>query len=138
MKAISIRQPWAWLIVNGYKDIENRNWKTNYRGRVLIHAGQTQDHEMAHLMQMWAMGANDSTGFLSPKSRPDLMELAKRYCADLELSVGGIVGAADIMDCVDRSDSPWFKGKYGFVLKNAEKLPFQLMRGKLGLFEVAA
>ena len=31
--ALSIRQPWAWLIVNGYKDIENRDWKTHYRGR---------------------------------------------------------------------------------------------------------
>lgn len=38
MKALSIRQPWAWLIANGYKDIENRSWRTNYRGPVLIHA----------------------------------------------------------------------------------------------------
>jgi len=38
MKAISIKQPWAWLIVNGYKDIENRSWSTNFRGRVYIHA----------------------------------------------------------------------------------------------------
>lgn len=38
MKAISIRQPWAWLIVNGFKDIENRSWRTKYRGPVLIHA----------------------------------------------------------------------------------------------------
>jgi len=40
MKAISIRQPWAWLIVNGYKDIENRSWPTKFRGRVLIHASK--------------------------------------------------------------------------------------------------
>ncbi|WP_245839042.1 ASCH domain-containing protein [Yersinia kristensenii] len=38
MKALSIRQPWAWLIVNGYKDIENRTWNTKCRGPVLIHA----------------------------------------------------------------------------------------------------
>ncbi|HDU8694716.1 TPA: ASCH domain-containing protein, partial [Morganella morganii subsp. morganii] len=40
MKAISIRQPWAWLIVNGHKDIENRSWRTKYRGQVLVHASQ--------------------------------------------------------------------------------------------------
>lgn len=38
MKTISVRQPWAWLIINGYKDIENRSREANYRGPVLIHA----------------------------------------------------------------------------------------------------
>ena len=40
MKALSIRQPWAWLIVNGHKDIENRSWPTRFRGPVLIHAAK--------------------------------------------------------------------------------------------------
>lgn len=40
MKAISINQPWAWCIVNGYKPIENRDWATQFRGTVLIHAGK--------------------------------------------------------------------------------------------------
>ena len=40
MKALSVRQPWAWLIVNGYKDIENRTWSTDFRGRVYVHAGR--------------------------------------------------------------------------------------------------
>ena len=39
MKTISIKQPWASLIAHGIKDIENRSCRTNYRGRVLIHAG---------------------------------------------------------------------------------------------------
>lgn len=42
MKAISIKQPWASLIAHGIKDIENRSWRTNYRGRVLIHAGASK------------------------------------------------------------------------------------------------
>jgi hypothetical protein len=42
LKAISIRQPWAWLIVNGYMDVENRIWAANVRGRVLIHAGASK------------------------------------------------------------------------------------------------
>ncbi len=39
MKALSVRQPWGWLIVNGYKDIENRDWNTKLRGRIWIHTG---------------------------------------------------------------------------------------------------
>ena len=38
MKALSIKQPWASLIAHGIKDIENRTWKTNFRGRIYIHA----------------------------------------------------------------------------------------------------
>ena len=43
MRALSIRQPWAWLVVNGYKDIENRTWSTEFRGRVYVHAGQRME-----------------------------------------------------------------------------------------------
>jgi ASCH domain len=40
LPCISILQPYAWLIVNGHKDIENRGWPTRFRGRILIHAGK--------------------------------------------------------------------------------------------------
>lgn len=40
MKAISIRQPWAGLIVAGQKTIENRSWNTSYRGEIAIHASR--------------------------------------------------------------------------------------------------
>jgi ASCH domain len=41
MRTLSLRQPWAWLVVNGYKDIENRSWRTNHRGPLVIHASST-------------------------------------------------------------------------------------------------
>lgn len=44
MKALSIWQPWAWLIAAGQKRIETRCWSTLYRGPLLIHAGKTQDY----------------------------------------------------------------------------------------------
>ena len=34
MKALSIRQPWAWAIINAGKDIENRQWPTKFRGSI--------------------------------------------------------------------------------------------------------
>lgn len=50
---LSIRQPWAWAIVHGYKPIENRTWNTGFRGRLLIHAGKTwKDSEKADLADL--------------------------------------------------------------------------------------
>lgn len=43
MKVLSIRQPWAWLIVNGHKDVENRTWDSYYRGPLLIHASSAKN-----------------------------------------------------------------------------------------------
>ena len=45
MKALSIRQPWAWAIIHAGKDVENRPWGTRYRGPLLIHASKTLDQE---------------------------------------------------------------------------------------------
>ena len=113
MKALSIRQPWAWLIVHGYKDIENRTWKTAFRGRFLVQAGLKFDY------QGYADILNQFEISLPPVSMFDL---------------GGIVGVAAIVDCVNQSDSPWFSGPYGFVLKNPQSLPFSALRGQLGFF----
>lgn len=110
MLTLSIKQPWAWLIVNGHKDIENRGWKTELRGRILIHAGKKHDGSPA---------AWDWPGI----ARPD------------HLDYGGIVGEAEIVDCVTASASPWFQGPYGFVIRNARPLPFRPFRGQLGFFQ---
>ena len=119
MKALSIMQPWAWLIVNGHKDIENRAWKpTNpglrFRGRVLIHAGKRMDPDLRD-PDDWAW---------RDVSRPDQFDL------------GGIVGAATITDCVTESQSRWFHGRYGFVMRDARPIPFVPCLGALGFFAV--
>lgn len=111
MKALSIRQPWAWLIAAGHKDIENRAWRTEYRGRFLIHAGKRYDGNEGE----WDW----------PKIRKPAA-----------VALGGIVGEAEIVDCVSSSRSPWFCGPYGFVIRNARHLPFRPCRGALGFFEV--
>lgn len=121
MKALSIRQPWAWLILNAGKDIENRTWRTNMRGRVLIHAskGMTRDEYEDADDPLWA------TGGLTIKLPP---------FEDLER--GGIVGSVEIVDCVRQSDSPWYQGEWGFVLRNPKLLSFRPLRGALGFFDV--
>jgi hypothetical protein len=43
MKTLSVVWPWPWLIMYGGKDIENRSWRTDYRGRILIHVLKKPD-----------------------------------------------------------------------------------------------
>lgn len=112
--ALSIQQPWAWLIVNGYKPVENRDWPTRVRGLVGIHAGQRFDAEGYE----WVRATFPAIAMPAP--------------ADFER--GGIVGRAELVDCVREHPSPWFFGEYGFVLANAEPLPFIPCRGRLNFF----
>lgn len=123
MIALSIRQPWAWLILHAGKDIENRDWKTPYRGRCLIHSSKSrtkQDYEDAIL-------------FLELRK---LEYLNVDFPSFENLDRGGIVGAVDIVGCTDTSDSPWFVGDYGFILRNPKPLPFTPYKGRLGFFNV--
>lgn len=115
ISALSIRQPWAWLIVNGHKDIENRTWRTGRRGSILIHTGNAFDTEgYLYVCQMF----------------PDIIMPLDPNDFDL----GGIVGQANLVYCVSMSDSPWFCGPFGFCLSDAKPLPFQPCKGKLGFF----
>ena len=45
MKVLTLKQPWATLISEGLKEYEFRSWNTNYRGKLLIHAGVSIDKE---------------------------------------------------------------------------------------------
>lgn len=119
MKALSIMQPWAWLIVNGHKDIENRDWRCHRRGRVLIHAGKKVDRDA---MQDLRAGRHPVTG------EPLRLDLPEAFEA------GGIVGEATIAGCVEQSSSPWFVGRFGILMRDARPLPFQPCKGALGFF----
>ena len=51
MKVLTIREPWASLIINGYKQYEFRSWKTSYRGKILIHAGLNVEQDMVKVFK---------------------------------------------------------------------------------------
>ncbi len=121
MMALSIWQPWAWLIANGYKDIENRPWWTKFRGPFLIHASKTMDD-----CTLWELiNHYQVKGIADPAA-------AQR---EIEAQRGGIVGRAVLVGCVARSGSKWFQGRYGFVIEQARPLPFVPLRGRQGFFE---
>lgn len=120
MKALSIRQPWAWLIVNGHKGVENRTWPTRMRGEILVHASAG----------MTRAEYDDVVDFID--SNMLNVQLPPREA----LERGGIVGKATIYKCVTAYDSPWFFGPQGFLLRNTSVLPFVPFKGALGFFDV--
>ncbi|MBQ3474663.1 MAG: ASCH domain-containing protein [Bacilli bacterium] len=72
MKALTIKEPWASLIIEGYKKYELRSWKTNYRGKILIHAGKGLEKE----------------------------NLIKFKDYDIDIKPGMIIGEATLVDCI--------------------------------------
>lgn len=127
MKALSISQPWSWLIVNGIKDIENRKWTTSYRGLILIHAPKQPDHNLFQNNDLYFPFAWERLGF----ELPPLPQKRDNY------DYGGIVGYATLQKVVTKSDSPWYiPGYYGFVLTQRRPIDLIPLRGQLGLFDV--
>jgi hypothetical protein len=126
VRALSIRQPWAWLIIHAGKDIENRDWRTTFRGRILVHAskGMTPDEYRDAI----------DTARAARRGVPEDQRITAPSFATMQR--GGFVGTVEIVDCVESSTSPWFFGRYGFVLRNPKPLPFVPYRGALGFFMV--
>ncbi len=132
MKAISVRAPWWWFILHAGKDIENRGlrFQRGMRGRVLLHASKywnldevAEDAQDALLMRDRMNPKPNGTAGITYREMRD---------------VGGcLVGSIEIVDEVTSSDSPWFVGELGLVLRNpvafATPIPF---RGMLGFFDV--
>lgn len=116
MIALSIKQPWAFAILRMGKDIENRKWSTNFRGRFHIHAGLQPDLNAPNHILLAYWKAHE-----------------KKDSATL---MGGIIGSVEVSDCVKESNSEWFFGPIGFVLQNPQVTTFKKIKGKLGFFQV--
>lgn len=115
MKALTIRQPYASLIVAGVKDVENRSWTSGHRGTVAIHAGRV-DRVGPQASMAWHIAT----------------------VLGLELPTGAILGVVDLVDVVEGASSPWaLPGHRHWVLRGARPLDHPVpMRGHLNLWEV--
>lgn len=121
MKCLTVRQPWAWLLMHGTKDIENRDWPTRHRGLIAIHAAKGMT------IREWS----EAVEFVS-KIDPFL---ANAIPTPRDLVRGSIIGTMNLRACVTESDSEWFAGKYGFVMSNPQPCDPILVKGALGLWE---
>ena len=165
MKTLSIRQPFASLICRGIKTIENRSWKTTYRGKLLIHASgkplawpafdflphdfvkgyqkyfgtsiKTMPKEFAFFCN-W-ISELDKFYHLETKSfnQPiDIKERAKKY--GFALPAQAIIGEADIVDIIQNSKEVFaIPGNYHWVMANPVlyEKPILNVMGKLNLWE---
>lgn len=113
---ITVRQPWAWLIVYGPKDIENRSWRRSYRGPLGIHAAKV----MTDGEYMEAYTFARARGVKLPPAE--------------DLTLGSIIGLATITDWVADHPSPWFQGPYGLVLADRRPITPIPTRGTQGLW----
>lgn len=116
MKCLSLKQPFAELILQGRKTIELRKWNTKFRGEFLIHASKVPDKN-----------AMNEFGFGS-------------------LPLGCIVGKANLIDVKKYKDENEFNkdknlhlaskewGDYGFILENAQRINPIFAKGSLGFW----
>ncbi len=118
MKALSIRQPWAWLIAAGEKPVENRSWTHPHRGPLLIHASLSFD----------------DAGYKWVKRHfPRLrMPTPSKY------ALGAIIGTVDMAGCVgSECRSVWFSGPFGFLFTKPRSFDNPIpYKGQLGFFDV--
>lgn len=89
MKALSIKQPWAQLIIMGAKDVENRSQRTSFRGRFAVH------------VSLKRASYEDVDVEAIP---PDLREPVK-WAWERNASAGRVIGTVELIDCIQDSNS---------------------------------
>ncbi|MFA6195249.1 MAG: hypothetical protein WC656_01240 [Sulfurimonas sp.] len=125
MKALSVKQPWAWAICNlpdaFKKPFENRTWNTKYRGEFLVHASKGFDLN-GYARMCWYLKELGYNGKIPTKK---------------EFIYGAFVGKTELVDVMQQSEDIWFEGIYGFKLENTvafnEPIPY---KGQLNFFNV--
>ena len=123
MKALSIKQPWAQLIIMGAKDVENRSQRTSFRGRFAVHVSLKRAHY-------------EDVGIDAiPR---DLREQVKRAW-ERNASAGRVIGTVELIDCIQDSNSIWAIDDYWHWVLRDPRLYSRSRpaKGKLGLWEWA-
>jgi hypothetical protein len=117
--AISLRPPWAWAVMFGGKDVENRSWPTKRRGRILIHASS---HKASRDDEEWLRDELSSLTHMTRNALPAAFERS------------AILGSVELVDCVTNSRSRWAqRGEYHWILRDPRPLatPVRGVNGKL-------
>lgn len=107
MRAMTVKQPWASLIASGDKDIENRSWRTSYRGPLVITASKVIDRT------------------------------ARIVAKAVDSPTGVVVGVVDLIDCVQGHPSPWaMPDCWHWVLAKPRRCTPIAVKGSLGLWNI--
>ena len=123
MKALSIKQPWVELILQGRKKIEIRSWNTKYRGYFLIHASKNvnrnaidfYDFDLEKLLRGYIVGFVNLVNVIIYKNKNEFL---KDKDSHFSLSI------------------PESYPVYGFLLEGSHRIEPISYKGKLGFFNV--
>ena len=129
-KCLSVQQPFAWAIVVGAKDIENRTWKSNHIGRLYIHAGQKERTDLV-----------DEVAERVARCRNLTMSAAlDDYRQHVEFGRGAVVGSVNMLGCAVSHMSEWFDRRlpYGFMFTDAKRIEPVPVRGRQRFFSIPA
>ena len=132
MKALTIRQPWASLIVLGHKDVENRTWKTAIRGQITIHSGQSKSIADWH-------SAIETVAVVRRCSHMVAETWLRENIGCFEdLPRGQVLGTVHMDFCSQKATSLWHFPRYwGFYLSNPIVFDVPIpQKGRLGFWEV--
>jgi hypothetical protein len=146
MKALSIKQPYAQLIVEGFKDIENRTFKTHYRGKIYIHASGKW-HDRLKTNSLFTKGQWLDLVNKSSQRTNNLYRYLEQNVATMKLETYAIIGEVEIIDCVLHHPSVWSEnvmsidtGKpiWNWVLANPVLYdkPILNVKGKLSFWDI--
>ena len=111
---LSVRQPHAWAIVVGAKDVENRDRRSNYLGRLYIHAGLTENVDVVE----------ETTERVAAHLGISASAARARYRRHLEQGLGAIIGHVQMFGCAVSYESAWFdrQSRYGYLLRDPVRL----------------
>lgn len=132
-KGLSIAQPWASAIAFAGKDIENRSWRTHYRGPLAIHASGTVYSDDLELRRRTVRGGEKRT-MLDWINRGRKRHGLEPEDAD-SIVFSHIVAIAMLVDCVEKSSSAWFGGEWGWVIQGVVPIEPVPWVGGLGIWD---
>jgi len=141
LKALSLKQPWATLVIRGLKKFETRSWKTSHRGRLAIVSSKTFPYELKHLCL-----AEPFRGVIKPPANATPEELQQWY--DEEYPIGMLIGTVKLLEChpvafmqarvsdQERAFGDFGPDRFGWEIVEAKRIVPTAARGSLGLFDV--
>jgi hypothetical protein len=131
MKALTVRQPWAWAIARGHKPIENRSWTTSYRGPLAIHAAAKWDDDPEDALRTVVARVRAQGGTL-PKTLADDLPYSGTGRIVAVVQFGDICTAMFGCDC-----GAWiWPGANHWQFADAQPIDGPVVRGRLGLWDV--
>ena len=131
MKTLSIRQPWASLIIKGFKNVENRSWRTSIRGEIAVHASASKAEDD------WE-DAIITVAVIRAIALSEAKEWLIKTIGEFDkLPRGVILGTVEITDCKRERTSPWhLEENWGFYLQNPKEIKKPIpAKGKLGFWD---